>query len=233
MIILPVGDDNPRERFPFVNYALIGLNVAVFLALAMREDYGRIVLAWGLVPSRALEGVHPWTFVTSMFLHGGLGHLLGNLLFLWITGDNVEDRFGHLGFLVLYLAAGAGAGAAHVAMTQPGQAGIPCIGASGAIAGVLGAYTALFPQGRIKVLVALWFFWARVLRVPSFAFLGFWFGQQFLFDYLDRHAGPGAATGVAYRAHIGGFALGFVVAALLRVLGVVQGGVRDRRPPTG
>jgi membrane associated rhomboid family serine protease len=232
MILLPVGDVNPRERAPVVNYALIGVNIAAFAGLALlRPDYDRTVAAWGLVPADAREGVHLWTFVTSMFLHGGAAHLLGNLLFLWITGDNVEDRFGHAGYLALYLAAGIGAGAAHVFMTPAAHAATPCIGASGAIAGVLGAYTALFPQGRIKVLVAFWFYWARILLVPAYVFLGFWFAQQFLFDYLDRRAAPGEATGVAYWAHIGGFGFGLVVALLLRVTGVVRGGVRYRRYP--
>jgi membrane associated rhomboid family serine protease len=228
MIILPVGDINPRERIPVVNYALIAANLAAFALLAMRADYDRIVAAYGLVPAAAWQA--PGPFLTSMFLHGGIAHLLGNLLFLWITGDNVEDRFGHLGYLALYLGSGIGAGLAHVVTTPPEQAGVPCIGASGAISGVMGAYTALFPQGRIKLLVTFWFLWTRILLVPAWIFLGFWFGQQVLFDHLARQSVAGSpAGGVAYGAHIGGFAVGMGVAVLLRVTGVVRGGVRYRR----
>jgi membrane associated rhomboid family serine protease len=233
MIILPIGDINPRERFPVVNYALIVANLAAFALLATRADYGRIVEEYGLVPAAAAAWRSPGTFLTSMFLHGGIAHLLGNLLFLWIAGDNVEDRFGHAGYLVFYLAAGVAAGLAHVYMTPPGQAGIPCIGASGAISGVLGAYTALFPRGRIKVLVTFWFLWTRVLPVPAWIFLGFWFGEQFLLDHLSRQAGLESAAGVAYWAHIGGFATGLAVAILLRLPGIVRGGVRSPRRREG
>jgi membrane associated rhomboid family serine protease len=206
MFILPVGDINPRERVPVVNYALIAANLAAFALLATRGDYDRIVSAYGLVPADA--GRAPGTFLTSMFLHGGVAHLLGNLLFLWITGDNVEDRFGHLGYLALYLAAGIGAGVAHAITTPPEQAGVPCIGASGAISGVLGAYLLLFPRKRVRVLLG----WS-VISVPAVLAVGLWFVFQ-LVSGLGYLGGMSSGGGVAYAAHVGGFVVGLATVKL-------------------
>lgn len=185
-------------------------------------DYEKIVQHFGLIPLHA----QPLTFVTSIFLHGSIFHLLGNMLFLWICGDNVEDRLGHFGFLLFYLAAGIIASLTHIKMTT--MPGIPCIGASGAISGVLGAYVVLFPKSKIKFWYLFWFY--LIFRTGTFTLasvwaLGFWFIEQLLLGYLNLSVQSG---GVAYWAHIGGFISGLLIVGLLRFSGVVRGGPSRR-----
>lgn len=168
--------------------------------------------------------LHPQTitFITSLFLHGGLLHLFGNMLFLWICGDNVEDRLGHLGFLLLYLASGIIASLTHIQMTAMPE--VPSIGASGAISGILGAYVVLFPRSKIRFWYLFWFY--LFFRMGTFTLasvwaIGFWFIEQLLLGYLTLSS---HAVGVAYWAHIGGFVFGLIIVGLLRLSGLVHGG---------
>jgi membrane associated rhomboid family serine protease len=196
--------------------ALIVANVLVFLhQVSLDEPYGAAFVAiFGAVPAQ-FSGAAPHaapvlppvlTVLTAMFLHGGFFHLLGNMVFLWIFGNNVEDATGHLRFLVFYLACGAVAAAAHIA-THPAST-VPMVGASGAISGVLGAYFLLYPHARIVTL--LWFgFFAQTVQVPAAVFLGFWFVMQFLSWVAG--SGDGGGGGVAFVAHIGGFVAGLLL----------------------
>jgi membrane associated rhomboid family serine protease len=213
--MIPLKDINPSRTTPFVNIALIASNVLVFLyqltlpAAALKS----FVLAYATIPARipALAAGHGnaqlalATLFTSMFLHGGLMHLLGNMLFLYIFGDNVEDYFGHLGYLLFYVTCGIGSGLVHVLFNL--HSGIPAIGASGAISGVMGAYILLFPRAKV-----LTFFFIFVLPVPAFLILGYWF----VFQFLEALGGIGGdpTGGVAVWAHVGGFLIGMVITAI-------------------
>lgn len=216
MLILPIGDVNPCHRVPYVNWLFLALNVVVFLALGFRADYPEIVRTYAFLPAEPTwQGA-----LFGMFMHAGLGHLLGNMLFLWIVGDNVEDSLGHLGYAVFYLGAGFFADYAHMAMVPPEMAAIPTLGASGAVAGVLGAYALLYPRSRIKFWFFIWvWFYIRTgfFHLASAWAVGFWFLQQ-----IFLHFASGGAGGVAYGAHIGGLILGAVGAGLLVLLGVVE-----------
>ena len=198
-----------------VTYAIIALNVLVFVYELLLDSVGGLttfLTTWGVVPARLLgefSAVELLTLVTSMFLHSGLMHILGNMLYLWIFGDNVEDRMGRLRFLCFYLLAGVGAGVAQMA-ADPNSV-IPAVGASGAIAGVLGAYLLLYPHARIDTLVT-WSFFVRLRAMPAVVVLGFWFVLQFLNGVLSF--GVGQTGGVAWFAHIGGFALGLLTVRL-------------------
>lgn len=221
MIIIPVGDDNPRKTVPWVNWLLIIVNVAVFASYALASEAKTAALFehYALVPSRW----RPEALLTSMFLHGGVAHLLGNMLFLWITGDNVEDRLGHFGYLVFYATAGAVAGLAHVWHLP--HSDVPCVGASGAISGVMAAYLVLFPRVHIRfwgVLIFVVIFRTFSFQLPAWSALGFWFLQQLLMQWLAGRD-PGVAT-VAYDAHIGGFAAGLLLLLPMRLAGLVKGG---------
>ena len=205
MIIIPIGDDNPVERQPYVNLAIIATNVVIFLVLAHRSDYLAYIKAYALVPER----FRPYTFVTYMFFHGSLGHLFWNMLFLAIVGKNVEDRLGHVMYAVLYFLAGFVACNLHIVIaTQTGHGDIPMIGASGAIAGIMAAYAAFFPRNQIRFLFL--FFWP--FFVASAWAIGFWFAIQLAVSFLSYRVD--AVTGVAYWAHVGGFGFGFVVALM-------------------
>ena len=202
--MFPIRDHNPSSRTPFVTYALMAVNVAVFLSYwPLFENPAALnafFFRWALVPAVS----EPVSFVTSMFLHGGLMHLAGNMLFLWIFGDNLEDEFGHLRYLAFYLAGGIGAGMAQV-VSAPMSA-VPMVGASGAIAAVMGGYLLLFPRARVDVLIILVIIF-RIVPVPAWLMLGLWFGLQ-----VFSGASVAAATGgVAYWAHAGGFLVGVVL----------------------
>ena len=205
--MFPIRDHNPSERTPYVTYVLIAANILVFLATLPAFADDRVLMAlfhdWALVPADVTSGGSWHGLVTSMFLHGGFMHLLGNMLFLWIFGDNLEDAFGHVGFLLFYLASGVGAGLAHVYAAP--MSPIPTVGASGAIAGVLGGYLLLYPKARVDVILIFIVFF-KVFTVRAWLMLGLWFGLQ-LFNgaAVDPDGG-----GVAYWAHAGGFAFGFL-----------------------
>ena len=211
--MFPIRDHNPSGGTPYVTYALIAANVVIYLAysvtLQTEDQLGQFYYSWGLIPARVMagEGVH--TLFSHMFLHGGLMHLAGNMLFLWIFGDNMESELGPVRYLLFYLFCGLAAAADQI-WGDPGSYA-PMVGASGAIAGVLGGYLVLFPKARVDVLFIFVIFF-RVFAIPAWIVLGVWFGLQIL-----SHANA-AADGVAYLAHIGGFLAGLVLAtiALLR-----------------
>ena len=238
--MIPLRDRNPTRRTPFVTFSLIGLCVAAFAIelsiMASSGDRGlaRFFLEWGAVPAditRALEagnylGQATLGMFTSMFLHGGWLHLLGNMLFLWIFGNNVEDRLGPLPFLLFYLVGGIAAALTQVVI-DPGST-IPLVGASGAIAAALGAYIVLFPGARILSLVFLGFFY-QLIEIPAIVVLGIWFALQFVNGFMALDAAT-AQGGVAFFAHIGGFVFGLAVGLLLRV---VDGGTGRERLGSG
>ncbi|MCL4873015.1 rhomboid family intramembrane serine protease [bacterium] len=216
--MIPIRDDIPSRTYPYVTVALLVLNVAVFLYQLTLDVNGleRFIYATAAIPAEltSMAEVRPvdvlpveLTLLTAMFVHGGLLHLGGNMLFLWIFGDNVEDRFGHFRFLFFYLAAGVAASMVHI-LIEPGSV-VPMVGASGAIAGVLGAYFMLFPRAQVQTLVILPLF-ISMARLPAVLFLGFWF----LFQVLS--SGLSAGAGVAWFAHIGGFVAGVAVALMYK-----------------
>jgi membrane associated rhomboid family serine protease len=213
--MLPIGDDDTSRRtVPLVTYALIALNVLFFFVEQSGGD--AFVGKWAFVPRRFLanpSGDVP-TLFTSMFMHAGWVHLGGNMLYLWIFGDNVEDRFGHIRYTIFYLLCGLAATAAQLAFSLGSN--VPNLGASGAIAGVLGAYILLFPQGRVKVLQG-----QQVIQVPALIVIGIWIVLQF-FSGIGSIANTAQTGGVAYMAHIGGFLAGFVLTFLFRGSGGAQ-----------
>lgn len=207
--MIPLRDTIPSSRVPLVNYAIIAANVAVFVhetTLGPRLD--AFVYTYGLVPKEFV----PATLVTSMFLHGGWGHLLGNMLYLYIFGDNVEDRLGHPRYLVFYLLCGIAA-AATQALTNAGS-NVPMVGASGAIAGVSGAYLLFFPRARVVTILPLFIF-LQIVEIPAVFFLVVWFLWQ-LASGVATLGARAAAGGVAFWAHVGGFVSGMVLGPSLR-----------------
>jgi membrane associated rhomboid family serine protease len=213
--MFPLRDTvRPRSR-PYVTWTLIAVSLAVFAATASLQAgvFERLILDYGLVPARiSFADPGSWlTLFTSIFLHGGWFHVISNLWTLFIFGDNVEDRMGHVRFLAFYLASGVVAGLAHVALAPTST--LPTIGASGAIAGVLGAYFVLFPSARVLTLVPLIFIpW--LVEIPAFIYLGIWFLSQ-LSSVLLNLGAAGDFGGIAWWAHIGGFAFGALLAVLL------------------
>jgi membrane associated rhomboid family serine protease len=221
--MIPIHDTIRSTRWPIVNYALIALCAYAFwLELRAGPDIDAFVNEHALLPARFVKSLARSgfelslfaPFVSSMFLHAGFAHFAGNMLFLWIFGDNVEDRMGHLPYALFYLAGGLAAGATHV-LANPSSV-VPTVGASGAIAAVMGAYMLLYPGARIVTLVIIVFF-IRTVEVPAFAWLGLWFLFQVLATSVDS-AGPDRG-GVAVFAHIGGFAFGAAVVLLFGLRG--------------
>lgn len=213
--MIPIKGDNPTRRTPFLTVAIVAVNVAVFLyAKALGQTgFGVFTFRMGLIPfevTHAVDAISPTpiplylTVFTAMFMHGGWMHLGGNMLYLWVFGNNIEDTLGHVRFLIFYLLCGVVATLAHV-MSAPDSTA-PLVGASGAIAGVLGAYMAAFPGARIHVLVFLFFF-IQVVRVPALLVLGFWFIIQLINATADS---GGTGGGVAWYAHIAGFVVGYL-----------------------
>jgi rhomboid family protein len=210
IVMLPIGDDDSTRRIvPLVTYVLIVLNVLFFFVeMSGGEPFIR---QWAFVPRRFAAnpaGDAP-TLFSSMFMHAGWAHLGGNMLYLWIFGDNVEDRFGHLKFLIFYLLCGIAATVAQMAVSLGST--VPNLGASGAIAGVLAAYLVMFPKGSVRVLQG-----SRVMQVPALIVIGLWFVLQ-LFSGIGSVANASqAGGGVAYMAHIGGFVAGFLLTFVFR-----------------
>ena len=213
--MFPIGDDNSARRtLPVVTYALILLNVLFFLVELSGGD--PFIQQWSVVPRRLLAnpaGDFP-TVLTSMFMHAGWVHLLGNMLYLWIFGDNVEDNFGHVKFLIFYLLCGVAATFAQVMMSA--NSTVPNLGASGAIAGVLGAYILLFPKGQVRVLMG-----RGVIPVPALVVIGFWIVLQ-LVSGVGAISNTAETGGVAYMAHIGGFFAGLILTFVLRSSSTAQ-----------
>lgn len=204
--MFPAGDETPRYSHPIVTYMLIGINVGVFIIEWFMLDYSGyrfVILQYGFIPRvltvNPAEGV--FRMLTSMFLHADPLHILGNMVFLYIFGDNVEDRMGHVKFLFFYLFFGVAASLMHYAI-DPASI-MPAIGASGAISGVMGAYLVMFPFARVRV-----FFRFLFIRLPAVFYLGFWFLLQLVESMLPDY------TGIAYWAHIGGFIAGMIIALL-------------------
>ena len=236
--MIPLKDDIPSRSWPFVTVALIGLNIVAFLYQVSLGMDARgpgagaaeaFVVEFGIVPCRLTQSCpgglgriaddfpHPWvTIFTSMFLHGGLLHVGGNMLYLWIFGDNVEDTLGHGRFLVFYLISGVAAAVGQTLVSPTST--VPMIGASGAVSGVLGAYLLLFPHAGVLTLFTFGFFF-KFVRVPALIVLGFWILLQLLNGYVTfsaRALGRGESGGVAWFAHIGGFLAGMVLLFLIR-----------------
>ncbi len=235
--MIPLRDDVPSRTVPFVNISLIVVNGLFFLLeLGQGRAIERFMYQMAVIPALYTGGDNALSAVEvirttfepdlasrllfAMFLHGGWAHLLGNMLYLWIFGDNVEDRMGHFRYLFFYLLCGWAASYAHIAADPASK--IPSLGASGAIAGVLGAYITLYPHARVVTLLPLGFF-SQLIQVPALFFLGFWFLQQFLMGALSLGVRTAGTGGVAWWAHIGGFAAG------LLLVWVFQD--RRRRPP--
>ena len=212
--MFPIGDDNSERRgVPIVTYALIAINLAVFFVELQLGN--AFITKWAFIPARFTEDPagDAATVLSAMFMHGGWMHLGGNMLYLWIFGDNVEDRFGAVRFVLFYLLAGLAATFAQYAV-NPSSA-IPNVGASGAIAGVLGAYLLMFPKARVDVLLG-----RQVVAMPAFVVLGFWVALQLVSGVGSiANTAQTETGGVAYMAHVGGFIAGLA-------LGVVMGGLR-------
>ncbi len=226
-MLFPIGDDNTgRKITPLVTYTLIGINVLVYFLLQSSDAF---TYGYSVVPREITTGedinqvvgiggqrlrLYPGpspiylTLLSSMFMHGGIGHLLGNMLYLWIFGDNVEDRMGHVKFLIFYLICGLLASAAHI-FVAPNSI-IPSLGASGAIAGVLGAYLVLFPHQGVNV-----FLLGRIISMPALIVIGLWGLLQFIYGFGSLST-TGESGGVAYMAHVGGFIAGLLLVFLFR-----------------
>jgi membrane associated rhomboid family serine protease len=217
--VIPLKDDVPVSRPPILTVAIIGANIAAFV-WQVSTGMELSVLQGGAIPYEILTfrdvGVRdlvppPLTILTSMFLHGGIAHIAGNMLFLWIFGNNVEDALGRARFLFFYLASGIVAALAQTLVSAAaGDLGTPMVGASGAIAGVLAAYLVLYPRARVLTLIPIFFF-IRLVYVPAYFFIGLWFALQLLSAVYG-----GAGSGVAFFAHIGGFIAGLIMVKLMR-----------------
>ena len=226
--MIPLRDENPTSSTPIVVYALIAINVVVFLhQMTLGSGLDGFFQVYAVIPqelSASFQGVSTnqpvpelATLITSQFLHGGLAHIGGNMLFLWTFGDNIEHDLGHFKFLLFYLICGILAGLTHWFFAM--QSGVPTLGASGAIAGVMGAYLIKYPKAKILTLLPLFIIWTTV-RIPAIYFLGFWFVQQAFSSVASL--GMEEAAGVAYWAHAGGFVFG-------AILGPMFGLMSDRR----
>jgi membrane associated rhomboid family serine protease len=202
--MFPIRDHNPSERTPYVTWAIIAANLVMFvLTLPLNGYYPDLWSGLALYPGAVTEGAYLHGLVTHMFLHAGFMHIAGNMLFLWVFGDNLEDQLGHVGFALFYLAGGLAAAGAQI-VSEPGSM-IPMVGASGAIAGVMGGYLLLFPKARVDVLF-IFIIIFKIIPIPAWVVLGFWFGLQ-LFNGVTSDLG----AGVAYWAHAGGFAAGLLL----------------------
>ncbi|MDO5529107.1 MAG: rhomboid family intramembrane serine protease [Paracoccus sp. (in: a-proteobacteria)] len=226
--MFPIRDHNPSEKTPYVTLILIGLNIVMFIATLGDGPGGMPDLWWrlALYPGAVTNGDMLIGLVSHMFLHAGFMHIAGNMLFLWIFGDNLEERMGHLGFLIFYLACGLLAAAAQI-YANPSEM-IPMVGASGAVAGVMGGYLLLYPRARVDVLVII-IILIRIFTIPAWVMLVLWFGVQLLGGFSSI-AGEG---GVAYWAHAGGFAAGVVltIPVFARVGGAAYWRRNDGHPP--
>ena len=216
--MIPIRDEIKTHRTPIINYALIAINVLVFLWMFLNSHrLEGIFNQYALIPANLQDGIDLGDindFFTSMFMHGSWMHLIGNMLYLWIFGDNIEDRLGHIGYLIFYLAGGIAAGLLQVAVNPSSQ--IPMVGASGAIAAVLGAYLVMYPNSRVYTFIPIGFF-ARLRLVPAIVVLGLWFLLQ-LFNGIGSIGVPDQG-GTAYFAHIGGFIFGLLIGYLFKKRG--------------
>jgi membrane associated rhomboid family serine protease len=213
--MFPIGDENPTRAVPIVNRALIAINIVVFLLEVLFGD--SFILAWSFIPERFtafLQGNSDAgvlvTVLTAMFLHAGIAHIIGNMLFLWIYGDNVEDAFGHGRYLLFYLLCGVAATALQYYFDP--RSSIPNLGASGAISGVMGAYVLMYPWARVRVFFFPFSLFLGTFGIPALLLVGFWFIMQLSSGY--QSLGMLREGGVAYWAHVGGFVAGFLLALI-------------------
>jgi len=207
--LIPLGDENPSRIVPFINWGLIIACVATFIWQISSgvTFFESTLFEFGIVPQKVLNGEGLYSIVTNIFMHGGWSHLLGNMLFLFVFGDNIEDRLGHIRYIIFYLVCGVTASIVWMATAL--NSPFPAVGASGAISGVLGAYFVLYPRARIKTLMSFGYF-IRVTRVPAWVMIGMWFVYQLLLAFIPMN------TGVAYWAHVGGFVVGWIIARLFK-----------------
>ena len=227
--MIPIRDTIRSETYPIVNSTIIAINVLIFLVeLSQGERLNKFIYIYGLVPARYsvpqisayfTSGQQVISFLTFMFLHGGFLHLLGNMWSLYIFGDNVEDRLGHFRYLAFYLLCGLASGVSHLVLNLHSK--MPTIGASGAIAGVMGAYFVLYPKAKVLTLVPIFFFF-YFFELPAFLFLGIWF----IFQFLSAAGASAQAGGIAWWAHIGGFVFGIFFLKLFQIL--PESGVRTK-----
>lgn len=214
-MLFPIGDDNIERGHPALfSYGFLALNFAVFmLQMSFPTEYEQRVFVeqYGVIPMEISQGVDMETLITGIFLHGGWVHLLGNMLYLWIFGDNIEATVGSFRFVLFYLIGGILASLTQV-LIEPGSV-IPCIGASGAIAAVMGAYTVMFPKSRVKMILLVFF---AIFYIPAWVFLGFWFAQQAMSGIGALNIGGETTGGIAWWAHIGGFVYGALVGVFYR-----------------
>ena len=221
--MIPIGDDPPRRGWPWVMNLILLANIGVFLyQLSLGREMAPWIESMGLIPVEILSGrdIPPpdpgpvgITFLTSLFVHGSFFHIASNMLYLWVFGDNVEDALGHAGFAVFYLVCGIVAGITHVLMNMDST--LPSVGASGAIAGVLGAYLCWFPSARVRTLI-LFFPFITVTRIAAVLVIGLWFITQLLSGLASLEVETYQASGIAVWAHVGGFVCGVVIALLNR-----------------
>jgi membrane associated rhomboid family serine protease len=219
--MIPLRDANPSRTFPLITIIIIVINVVVFLyEMSLGKNLDAFFNSFALIPARYFylgtqDGFHfierYYPFFTSQFLHGGWIHVIGNMWMFWIFGDNIEDRLGHFKFILFYLLCGVAAGFTHVYTNSSSP--VPTVGASGAIAGVMGAYILLFPRSKIKTLIPIFFF-IQIVDLPAVLFLGIWFLIQFLSGAIALATG-GAYGDVAWWAHIGGFVVGIVLILII------------------
>jgi membrane associated rhomboid family serine protease len=218
--MFPFKDNIPSRTFPITNVVLISVNVlAFFYELSLGRGLQRFIMHYGVVPAAVFDWPQtdlPVTavalpFITSMFLHGGWLHLIGNMWYLWIFGDNVEDRLGHFTYLIFYLLCGIGAGIVHTLLNH--NTTVPSVGASGAIAGVLGAYVVSYPFARVLTLVPIFIF-VQIIEIPALIVLGLWFVLQFFYGTASLAVTSANTGGVAWWAHVGGFVVGVILIGL-------------------
>ena len=221
-MLFPIGDDQVRGgHFPLISYAFILFNVLAFwYEITMSpEQLEAFIYHYGSVPVETLEGKDLFSLFTSMFLHGGWMHLIGNMLFLWVFADNIEASVGSLNFLIFYILGGLAAHAAHIYFNM--NSTVPTVGASGAISAVMGAYLVMFPSSRVKVLFIVFMF-----RVPALLFLGFWIAQQWLNGITALETVSAETAGVAWWAHIGGFVFGILAGFYFKKSGKIHTAAR-------
>jgi len=219
-MIFPIGDDNVQGgHFPLFSYSFIAINIGVFLLEVSLQTQGKLasfITEYGAIPQEIAQGDDWHTLISSMFLHGGWMHLIGNMLFLWVFADNIESVIGNAAFLFFYLLGGFIAVAAHTYLDVDST--IPMVGASGAISAVMGAYLVMFPTSKIKML-----FFIMIFHIPAFIFLFFWIAQQFMSGSAALEGMQDEMDNVAYWAHIGGFVFGVAMGAVFRAMGKVEG----------
>jgi hypothetical protein len=220
--MIPIRDKNPTRRFPVVNVTIIAANAIVFLyEVSLGPSLESVFGRFGVVPSNLIAAIQGSEYFvlpilslfTSMFLHGGWAHLLGNMVYLWVFGDNVEDKLGRVRYVLFYLLCGVAASAVHIYVAPAST--LPTVGASGAISGVLGAYLLLFPGARVVTLIPIFFF-IQVAELPAIVVLGFWFVLQFFNGIASLGMSTAGMGGVAWWAHIGGFVAGCLLVFPLR-----------------